>query len=551
MLDFLKNIPRYFHTIRYLKPIQIYSRLFNRFNFQRKYDFKDIEVKRPKESMTEGIRKVSSMFDSNTFEFLNQKKQIQDQKDWNSDDVSKLWLYNLHYFDDLNSHNSEKKILWHQALIHRWIEDNPPSFGNGWEPYPTSLRIVNWIKYFLRHNHIDNDWLESLAKQTQHLYKNIEYGVCGNHLLANAKALIFSGLFFEGDHARIWLKKGQEILTSELSEQVLNDGGHFELSPMYHSIILEDLIDLYSLFDAYGLNEKKIVEGEIIKMFSWLRNMIHSDGEISFFNDSTFGIAPSLEKLTDFANSLNINMDAVNNNRLIVMKESGYSRIEMHDYVAIVDHGDTGPLYLGGHSHADTLSFELSLFEKRVIVNSGISIYAGMIPSNKTDPLRALQRSTSAHSTVNIDGENSSEVWGAFRLGRRAKVTEFLAYEENNEVRLFASHNGYRKILHQRAWNFKESSICIVDEILGRSSEKLTQLVLPIHPDVEIIEQKEKIIECEIKGEKFSIEFQSQGNLLIKDSAYFPEFGKSVDNIHIVFEIKAELPHKIKTLITW
>ena len=63
--------------------------------------------------------------------------------DWNAAERDKLWLYNLHYFDDLNAAQANQRTVWHRALIDRWIADNPPGQGNGWEPYPTSLRIVN------------------------------------------------------------------------------------------------------------------------------------------------------------------------------------------------------------------------------------------------------------------------------------------------------------------------------------------------------------------------------------------------------------------------
>ena len=74
----------------------------------------------------------------------------------------------------------------------------------------------------------------------------------GNHLFANAKALIFSGLFFDGEEAKSWYLKGFNILKRELAEQILPDGGNFELSPMYHIIFLEDLLDLVNIHRAFN-----------------------------------------------------------------------------------------------------------------------------------------------------------------------------------------------------------------------------------------------------------------------------------------------------------
>ena len=71
------------------------------------------------------------------FEFLNVKGR---PNGWNDPRFEKLWLYNLHYFEKYCT----------TELIERWIKENPIGHGNGWEPYPVSLRVVNWIKWLMR-----------------------------------------------------------------------------------------------------------------------------------------------------------------------------------------------------------------------------------------------------------------------------------------------------------------------------------------------------------------------------------------------------------------
>ncbi len=139
-----------------------------------------------------------------------------------------------------------------RGLVARWIAENPPAIGTGWEPFPLSLRIANWIKWALGGGNLDDAAISSLATQLRWLERKIEWHILGNHLLANAKALIMGGLFFEGAEADRWLKRGSGILAAELGEQILGDGGHFELSPMYHALVLEDLFDLLNSFQAFG-----------------------------------------------------------------------------------------------------------------------------------------------------------------------------------------------------------------------------------------------------------------------------------------------------------
>ena len=146
---------------------------------------------------------------------------------------SRLRDYTIHYHDRPSA-----------ELIHQWISENDHQQGPGWEPYPLSLRIVNWTKWFLNGNRPGHRELDSLCLQAAHLFRNLEYHLLGNHLFANAKALVFAGTFLVEPE---WLNTGMAILQREIREQVLSDGGHFERSPMYHSLFLEDILDLENL----------------------------------------------------------------------------------------------------------------------------------------------------------------------------------------------------------------------------------------------------------------------------------------------------------------
>ena len=81
--------------------------------------------------------------------------------------VEKLWRYNLHYFDDLNAFDADSRKHWHTDLLLRWVRENPPGAGTAWEPYPTSLRIVNWIKWALAGNELPHECVTSLAVQAR------------------------------------------------------------------------------------------------------------------------------------------------------------------------------------------------------------------------------------------------------------------------------------------------------------------------------------------------------------------------------------------------
>ena len=130
------------------------------------------------------------------------------------------------------------------------------------------------------------------------LFKNLEYHLLGNHLLENAFSLLFGAYYFQDEKL---YNKSKDLLISELNEQVLKDGGHFELSPMYHQIILLRLLDSIQLIK---LNSKweiddllSFLKAKASLMISWLQNITYKNGNIPMVNDATFKIAPNSKKL--------------------------------------------------------------------------------------------------------------------------------------------------------------------------------------------------------------------------------------------------------------
>ena len=542
-----KKIQLLFNTVKYLKAGQILNRIKRKFIKPRVSLFDIPKNSHPYSKIKPVVRCSKRIYGESSFKFLNKEFTLKVSEDWNAKNQDKLWLYNLHYFDDLNGVNSEQRAVWHSSLIQKWIKDNPPGFGNGWEPYPSSLRIVNWIKWFLLGHNARQMWLNSLAIQTRFLSKNLEYHLLGNHIFTNAKALIFSGLFFKGVEADHWYQLGVSIIDREIPEQILADGGNFELSPMYHAIFLEDLLDLVNIHQAYGRNLPDSFESKIVQMLEWLKVMCHPDGEISFFNDSTLGVAPSFSDLLSYADRLGITFKSNQVNRLIHLEESGYIRVENENMVIIADVANIGPDYIPGHGHADALSFELSLFSERVIVNSGISTY-------KMGVNRYQQRGTELHSTVTIDNQNSSEVWSGFRVANRAKVFDINKLKDSDSVKFSACHNGYKRlkegVLHCRYWSMSNDSIRIVDNITGEGIHKIRS-VLPLHPSVIVGSVQGGSVDLKIGKKRVEVNFEGKGKLKIIESQYHPEFGLSIDNKHLVYDYNGNLPSKITIRISW
>jgi uncharacterized heparinase superfamily protein len=520
---------KYWQTLRHLRPVQIYGRVWFRFKRPRPDHTKAPDLRVSTGSWKSALARPASMLGEQEFMFLNERGKLAGPADWNDPHREKLWLYNLHYFDDLNASNASNRKDWHEALIDRWIADNLPGIGNGWEPYPLSLRIINWIKWALAGNELTLEARLSLAVQIRFLRARLEWHLLGNHLFANAKALLFAGLFFEGDEADAWRAKGLEILAREIPEQILADGGQFELSPMYHSIVLEDILDMINMARAFPnvildaeLEEWQLVEG---KMRAWQFVMQHPDGRISFFNDAAFGVAADIPDIEAYAKRLGLPLCSNRGERMTHLAQSGYIRVEQGEAVALLDVARIGPDYLPGHAHADTLSFELSLFGQRLFVNSGISQYG-------TGPERLRQRSTAAHNTLELDGENSSEVWGGFRVARRAYPVDLKLEEQKDYIVIGCAHNGYQRLLgqpnHKREWCFRPGSLTVSDEIAGCDRyNAIIRYHLP--PDVETKGSYDEGHFDLASGERIKWQVE-RGRARICNGTWHPEFGRSVAN---------------------
>ena len=522
----LSSSLRYWHTLKYLKPVQFYGRLW----FRLARPAPDLSDAAPMR-VTSGrwqhpVRRECSMMSARVLRFLGETGDLS-VLGWDNPRASKLWRYNLHYFDDLNAQGAPDRKAWHRQLITDWITDNPPGLGSGWEPYPTSLRIVNWIKWALDGNTLSEQAHHSLAIQARWLTKRLEWHLLGNHLFANAKALMFAGLYFEGTEGARFRQIAARILAREIPEQILPDGGQFELTPMYHAIALEDILDLSNLFFSYSVvltaqehALQTLCTKRVPDMVHWLRCMSHPDGQISFFNDAAFGIAPENSELFALAARLGLTEPNPRQTRPMThLRDSGYARLESGPAVLLADLAQIGPDYLPGHAHADTLSFELSVFEQRLFVNSGTSLYG-------IGKERLHQRSTPAHNTVTVAGQNSSEVWSGFRVARRAVISEvYLKYSDGVLV-AHGSHDGYQRLpgapRHKRQFSMSKSSLTISDLVVPANPAEARY---HLHPDIKFETTQDGTWTFVFPGGQ--ILHWIAPNARVESTSWHPRFGES------------------------
>ena len=476
-----------FNTLIHLRPTQVFYQVYYRLH-KAKYVAMEAPCvgEKPATFKTEPIARWRCV-EGKVFTFLNLEHEF---AGWNFTENGMLWAYNQNYMDWLNqegySVNSEEGASW----IDKFIEDvckKEEGRGKmcvGLDPYPIALRSINWIKFFMLYpDTATKERKDSLYSQLRLLEKKLEYHLLANHLLEDAYALYIGAVYF-GDERL--LKKAKKLLLGQLEEQILPDGGHYEQSVMYHCILLDRLLDCINIGECCDVNSVELRK-YAVRMVGWQKSMCYNDGSFPFFNDAAEGIAPRPKDIIDYARRLDIESEATE------LGISGYRKLANAQMEAFVDVGNITATYQPGHTHADTFNYELRIDGKPFVVDTGISTY------NKTER-RQYERGTMAHNcVVPVGCGDSSEVWGGFRVGRRA-TTQLIM--DNGQWIIEAAHDGYGKACKRR-FEMKEDAFVVEDWYDG---EAVSYIHLAEGADEKRI-AVEGATSIEIKEERYSTEY--------------------------------------------
>jgi hypothetical protein len=535
------------------------------------------------------------MLETGEFCFLNVTHPPSETIPWSSEGFSRLWLYNLNYFDFLNADLGAPQHRFHLRraldMARDWCAQNATGREVGWEPFPLSQRIVNWLKFLMRNGpraealgerKTLQALLASLRIQALALESRLERHLLANHLLKNIKALMFAGALLEAPESARWWGKGEKLLGRELAEQILPDGGHLERSPMYHAEVLEDLLDLQGLAQACGRagNGVQKLSSCAAPMANFLRCVLHPDGEIPLFNDSALGVAPPTTELLTRAGlsvepppnnrvedgnpkgspyNLKLSVEVASNNRpeVTILPATGYGvvRDPSSESGLIFDCGPLGPDYQPGHGHCDVLSYELSLHGQRVVVDTGVSTYEACAE-------RHYERSTAAHNTLRIDGEEQAEIWASFRVGRRPRVGQV----EGGEIRGFHFVRGVqyayqpRSVIHSRMVVLTPRKCWVVIDSLKGQGKHFVESFIHFHPAVGVemwndptsnnLGSAPTCWAIRFGEEQYFLTTLGRGEVVAQQSWYAPEFGLRQRRTTLHWSWEGDLPVSLIYVLT-
>lgn len=420
----------------------------------------------------------------NRIDLLHHREKVDWSESWHKVLSTPLWRFNLHYCEYLLplayaflKYGNECYLTKGKQIIGAWIDCCPQEKGGAaWDPYTVALRVVNWLAFCgeLR-EYVESDATffekmnSSLAEQQVFLAAHLETDLLANHYLEELKSLVLLSCYFnDNETLRVALPK----LLAEVDVQVLPDGMHFELSPMYHKVILESLLRVAATVLLRDPDMDAVREFRLQDMCDCLYSLERGISRTPLFNDAGDNVSKSRDALLNCAAST-FGIKPVFRS---VLPDAGYAILERNTDIGAVkiifDAGKPGPAYAMGHAHCDALSFECFIDGRPWIVNGGTYCYQG--------DERLERKRTLSHSTVMVDGEEQHECWAPFRVARFG-MAELVEGGDDYAVGIFTTKDGRSTI--RRTIRIENARVIIRDE--SKASHRLTSCFIFIDEAVD------------------------------------------------------------------
>lgn len=451
--------------------------------------------------------------------------------DWSGRGLSALQRFHLHYMEYLESVDDERFA----AFALDWIERNPVSrrgsWRTSWSSYVIAIRAVVWMQQLAERGaglrtgarvRIER----SLGEQLAHLASNLERDIVGNHLIKDAKALLWASRYFDGHEPRAWGALAERALLDELDEQVLDDGMHYERSPSYHAQVFADLVECAAI--ARGALRARIL-AKLEPMAQVLVDLSHPDGLPCLFNDAGLHTSYSPDECLRAWET--VSQGRVQRRSIFALEEAGYFGLRTGDSLLVADCGSIAPDYLPAHGHGDVLSFEWSLGGQRIFVDAGVAEYeAGQV--------RSEARATRSHNTLSIAGRDQAEFWSSFRMGRRPRVKVLRHESHTGGFVLEGEHDGYRHLagapIHRRRLVATSRTLVIEDEVRGGRGQAVEARLL-LHPSVTAVVGKERLAILRCGALELLVE--SRATMRLERAWWSPDLGVRIPTQQLVFQM--------------
>ncbi|MFG6114178.1 heparinase II/III family protein [Halobacillus sp. MO56] len=533
------------------------------------------------------------------FTFINTSHKFKGPIDWNiGTNKDKLWVFYLNYFEFLvvlieayQFTKNKKYIFFAMKLVDNWIDNTSPGQRNSWEPYTISLRLISWsyLWEILQKSNYElytgfrGKFIGSIKQQADFLYSNLEKDLANNHYTANGKTLFWVGITFPFiNNSRKYLNKGIEILLSQLLKEVREDGSQYENSTSYQVMTAKDYLEVLVYANKNNISLPKELSIYTEKMLDYIIALIKPDKSLPLLNDAVKDYPINANELlavgavffnrkdfkfaagevtpyyllkifgNDGLDILRSMPESTPNYKSLLLEGSNYgvmrSGWENGSSYFLFDAGDIGPEHNAGHAHADSLSIFLHANNEDIFVDPGTYEY-------KAGQKRDYYRSTQSHNTIEIENEDQTTFWGAFRPGYIAR-SKLLSVDFNSNKESFSGlHDGYKRlkldVTHRRdvSWD-KGTKWYLKDSLTGEGIIK-GKLYFQIGKTCKSVKISNEGCELIFNNSVVFLEFTSNNKIALeKEKAWISEEWKNeIKSEKIVVSFEAISPIVVETKI--
>lgn len=477
--------------------------------------------------------------------------------DWYADeldDLPRLWRLKLYAFEPLRwtllgsggDATAVRESL--ESWVFDWIDTVEIGGRNylrrAWTPYAVSLRLLNWSRYLACRDRdgeadaFDTALARELYKNASFLANHVERDVGGNHLIENGAGLVAAGTIF-GEAGDVWVDEGVSVLEDAARSQFLDDGCHFERSPMYHVQTLTRYLTVRDLLVRTGRPVPELLEETAAHGAAFLAFLRPPDGELPLLNDSVHGQTLSLSACLDYARAIGIDdIDTPVSDPASTVPGGGGVQVEDRAGLGwldtavgrmLVDGGSVGPPHLPGHAHSDLLSYLLWLGDTPVVTDTGTYDYEG-------GERRRYARGVRGHNTVQFDDEEPIEIGDRFLMGSRPTPT--VRWDRNDEITFFEGRYETRPATgtghtHHRSIAAGDRWWLVWDRATGHEADVARSRV-HLHPDVSASRTDSKALRL-TGGSEASDDLTAwlhpldATRVTVNNGRYFPQFGVEQD----------------------
>jgi hypothetical protein len=390
-------------------------------------------------------------------------------------------------------------------LVAHWIASNPPASGTGWQPHVLARRARNWM---MSADFARSDWerdaefrdlvAKSLALQLAFLLSQLDGLTSSAARLDASRALLCASRYFSGNKSRQARQAGFELLAGELALS------RAEERPQALLRKAQTLME-WNLLSAPSVDSAFLAR-ELVAALDRLEIALMPDGSLPLFGPEA-RLNP--EELADLAALAAVKLESPAwKSRAgqfgiipyLFLGENGRMRFEKLDEIDWTAQEQVNPaggmvrlvgpqksalainarLPASAEDHQDSMSYELTINDHRVVVDSG-----GFAPEEALYFPRAR-----AHNVLLVDGREAK--WP------NAGASALVDFQEFSPgcARLRIADRGFEflGLQHQRAWfSMENNAWLILDWLEGEGVHPCTSLV-HFYPTLELVVAGDRVL---------------------------------------------------------